>query len=190
MHRRLSALLVMLSLSFVPSATLPAQDSGSVVPLAAGQRTSVTYRHLLPPAFGEFVSADSQALVIRDQRTNYVLSIPWEHVGRLDASVGQRSASRSVARGMALGFLTGAGLGTIVFVVADVVVSEEKCGCDPTSPIATLTILATPVTTVIGGILGALAERDIWQRVPLPGTARQDARGTARNVSTGAPPSP
>lgn len=168
MRRHLSSLLILVAVSFVPGATLPAQGSETVVPLAAGQRTRLTYRRLLPPAVGEFVSADSQTLVIRDQRTNYVLSVPWEHVARLDASVGQRSASRSIGRGLALGFLTGAGLGAIAFVVAEVLIPEGACHCDAAAPIKTLTIVVTPVTTVLGGILGAAGGREVWRRVPTP----------------------
>lgn len=170
MHRRLPSLLVLVALSFVPDAPLPAQESEMVPPLAAGQRTRVTYRQRLRPTFGQFVSADSQALAIRDQRSNYVLTIPWEHIARLDASVGQRSASRSVGRGLALGFLSGAGLGTMAFIVVEVIGTEEKCRCDATAPIRNLTIVATPVTTVLGGILGAVGDREIWQRVPTPVT--------------------
>lgn len=168
MYRRLPCLLVLVALSFVPDAPLPAQESEMVFPLAAGQHARVTYRQRLRPTFGEFVSADSQALAIRDQRSNYVLTIPWEHIARLDASVGQRSASRSVGRGLALGFLSGAGLGTMAFIVVEVIGTEEKCRCDATAPIRNLTIVATPVTTVLGGILGAVGDREIWQRVPTP----------------------
>lgn len=171
MHRHIRSLLVLLVLSFIPGAGLQAQESETVVPLTAGQRTRVTYRRHLPPAFGEFVSADSQALFLREQRSDDVLSVPWEHVARLDASVGQRSATRSIGRGLALGFLTGVGLGTMAFVVVEAMGSEESCNCDRTAPVKTLTIVLTPVTTVLGGMLGAVGERDVWQRVPTPGTA-------------------
>lgn len=168
MHRRLPSLLVLAALSFVPDAPLSAQEPEMVLPLAAGQRTRVTYRQRLRPTFGEFVSADSQALAMRDQRSNYVLTIPWEHVARLDASVGQRSASRSVGRGLALGFLSGAGLGAMALIVVELIGTEKKCSCDATAPIRNLTIAATPVTTVLGGVLGAVGGREIWQRVPTP----------------------
>ena len=169
MHRHLPSLLVLMVLSVVPPTTLPAQGSEVVLPITAGQRTRVTYRHLLPPAFGEFVSADSQTLVLRDERTNYVLTVPWVHVAHLDASVGQRSARRSIGRGLALGFLTGVGLGTMAYLVIEVSSSDKSCRCDRTEPIKNLTIAATPITTLLGGVLGAVGDREIWQRVPTPG---------------------
>ena len=166
MHRTL-ALLLLLALSLLPNATLSAQDSAAVAPLAPGQRARVFLRDVRHPVIGEFVSADSQAIVVR-RSDEEMIWLGWANIVRLDASVGQHSSGRNFARGMAVGFLSGVVIGGIAILIAEA--GEDECCGDPAGSAKVATYLGTPVMTLLGGMMGLAADRDKWQRVPLSGT--------------------
>ena len=182
MLRTLALFLLPVLFLLVPDATLSAQDSAAVVSLAPGQRARVFLRDVRHPVVGEFVSADSQAIVVRKSQDD-MLWLGWANITRLDASVGQHSAGRNFARGMAFGLLTGLAIGGTAILIAER--GDDGCCSDRAGSAKVVTYLATPVTTLLGGMMGLAWDRDKWQRVPLSGTPPRLTIVPLRNGSVG-----
>lgn len=172
MPQPIRTLLVTIALLSAPGPFLSAQEPRAEIPLSAGQRTRVTFERWRKPLVGEFVSADSAAVVIRLPEIGRLVTVDWTDISRVDVSVAQRSRLANTGRGMLFGFAAGAAIGGTAVLVSMWSDADERCtDCfiTPTAGWAILAILGTAGTTVLGGVIGAVRPLDRWKRIPLEG---------------------
>lgn len=121
---------------------------------------SVSDRQLV----GALVAVGADTLVLRSKEQSMLLVIPVASVARLDVSRGMQ---RRYGRGAVLGLVSGAGLGFFLGLAS---------GDDEPGAFMSLTggekamLLAIPLGLfglLVGTLIGATVESDIWQPVPL-----------------------
>lgn len=152
-------LAVLLLGSGTPVSAQPALHAGDVVKLSA---TAVSGRFTV-------ASLTADGLAVRDS-AGVVTEVPIASLKRVSVHRGRRSAGRGFLRGAALGGGIGAGSGVIMGLASGdddaqytffALTAEEKAVLGA--------IVLGGAGAVVGGLIGALAPGDRWERVRFDG---------------------
>lgn len=162
-HRR-KAIPAAALLSF-GATPLCAQIIGTDPALVPGQRARLSCERLRRPLIGEFVSADTGEIILREPGGFGLHYIKWDDVAGLEASVAQRSRSATVVRGVLMGHAIGVALGGGALVLADMLGFDESCCLMHDA--RTVATRGTVLATVGGGIVGLWWPPGTWRLVPL-----------------------
>lgn len=133
---------------------------------------------------GTLVAREPDRWLVRRERGDTVVIAPPQ-VDRLDVSLGRRSPGRAFWRGAGIGALVG---GAVTVTGLGVAAANGDLAChDCIFPPALVLGVAggalTVGTTLVGGIVGSLAARERWARVPAPRDARLGVVATPRGAA-------
>lgn len=161
--RRLFAVAALAALA----APLHAQRTGA---LTAGARVRVVVDSSRGRTVGTLTGVDDAGLALRRTATDSAFFVPYDAVRTLEVSTRQRSGGEAFRRGALPGLLIGLGASFVATGLA--YQADRKCNdCFfPITPVVgALGVVFTGLTTVVGGAIGLASQRDVWERVRLPG---------------------
>lgn len=138
--------------------------------MVIGDRLRVTPLVPTRPVYGAFVSADSVGLLFTPGDGGGVsVRTPLAELRRIEVSRGARSRLDAFRRGAGIGFLVGAGIGTVATGLALREDRRSSCDCiiSSTAIVGALSLAFTGVTTLVGGGIG-ISTRERWRQVLPP----------------------
>ena len=161
---RYRALITALALLAAVSGALPAQ-APDTSRLAEGARVRVEAPALFAGRRVGSVAAmrgDTLLLRVRDR----AVAVPLARVERIEVRRGDRRRGAGALRGMGIGLLSGIAVG---LAYARIDETSEPCGDGPCGiGYFIYPILGGGAGLALGGVLGAAAGWQRWERVPLP----------------------
>ncbi len=160
------ALLAALMVVSAPLHTLSAQQPRPAG-VTAGDRIRLKVAGENQRRVATVIDASAVQIRVQFERPPTTESVQLDDLRSLDRSLGQRSTGRGALRGAGWGLLTGIALSGVVAVTTAIVCRLDPCN-EWSGFTVGLAIVSLPITgTVVGGIAGAAAPGERWQRVPV-----------------------
>lgn len=171
----------LLLLGLLPCTGLHAQG---VLQISPGERVRISSTALSDRVAGTVLGVRGPTLIVRAENNDTVYA-SWPDIRRLETSLGASRSATAVRYG-GIGLLVGGATGALFgYATYEDANESEWCLMLCSRKDATVfggTLLGI-ITGTVGGILGALAPAERWERVALPASAEISLQGSSVVVS-------